>query len=435
MNNNQLREITDLLASDLRDRNKTLGYDNTRMNILTYLPKTDIVGNDNEAVVGKIASVLRNEISLYRNEFQAHLRSFIAKSMKYLETSTVGKTSYIIKPLELPEICLEAKELDLFQEPLKENPLTKVDVKEIPFFSFSLEDLATGKASLDKYIAKLFTVSDFTEENLKRYLTILTTVINPKECLYMAEDLVKTWFIAKYIESKRLNDTKMSKDLFTNLVWNIETYIYHAIAAYNLYLKNDRLFLTLDKNIVYVLKPVLDSCGDEIGITDAILGLAISNANKTYVADTQKGSILANKEKLIGIWEAYLKGNVEDPVRRYRRVKASYEVAFSEVYDSMVPSSRTYNKQNGDLTLLTNAVTDYLGGRTLSGSMEEIENVAIDIIAGILFGSTNYKKFIQIGSRYLDKDGKASVEDVLPMILVELVVDFLFGNIKQFSIK
>ena len=184
-----------------------------------------------------------------------------------------------------------------------------------------------------------------------------------------------------------------------------------------------------------MLKPVLDSCGDEIGITDAILGLAISNANKTYVADTQKGSILANKEKLIGIWEAYLKGNVEDPVRRYRRVKASYEVAFSEVYDSMVPSSRTYNKQNGDLTLLTNAVTDYLGGRTLSGSMEEIENVAIDIIAGILFGSTNYKKFIQIGSRYLDKDGKASVEDVLPMILVELVVDFLFGNIKQFSIK
>ena len=85
--------------------------------------------------------------------------------------------------------------------------------------------------------------------------------------------------------------------------------------------------------------------------------------------------------------------------------------------------------------LLENKVIDYLTGKTLTGTEDEIEDVAIAIVAGILFGSTNYKKFIDIGGRYLDKQPEATVDDILPMVITEIIVDFIFGNVKEVKTK
>ena len=120
MDTKQLHNITDLLANDLRDRRKKLSYDSSKINILTMLPKDGIDGNDNAVVVAKVASVLRNEVNMYKNEFQAHLQSFIGKASYYLQAPKETKTSFELVTVELPELCANAKDFSLFQEPLKE---------------------------------------------------------------------------------------------------------------------------------------------------------------------------------------------------------------------------------------------------------------------------------------------------------------------------
>ena len=117
MNQQQVKNLAKLLADDLEARGRYLKYNDATTNILRMLP-TDITKGDNDLIIAKVASVVRNEVSMYKNEFQAHLQSFIESARKYLTVPPVTSGSFNIVKVTLPELCRHAEELGLFQEPL-----------------------------------------------------------------------------------------------------------------------------------------------------------------------------------------------------------------------------------------------------------------------------------------------------------------------------
>ena len=72
MNQQQVKNLAKLLADDLEARGRYLKYNDATTNILRMLP-TDITKGDNDLIIAKVASVVRNEVNMYKNEFQAEL--------------------------------------------------------------------------------------------------------------------------------------------------------------------------------------------------------------------------------------------------------------------------------------------------------------------------------------------------------------------------
>ena len=436
MNQQQVKNLAKLLADDLEARGRYLKYNDATTNILRMLP-TDITKGDNDIIVAKVASVVRNEVSMYKNEFQAHLQSFIESARKYLTVPPVTSGSFNIVKVTLPELCRHAEELGLFQEPLTIEAYRNTTIDGIKFKEFKLDDLFMGKASIDKHIKDLFVAEDFSMDKMSYYFDLMQVQPKLQDAIYVVDDLIKAWLIANVLRDKYIEDVASTKSNLDNIVWGLETCIYHAMKAHEHYVEKGRLFLKADNDRnVYIVKEVFDRAPDEIGLMDAILGTAVTDVSTLNAMNTSLDGIIAAKEELSKKWIAYTTAlTAEDPVRRYRRVRAGYVIAFKETYDNVPVDFRGYNQEHGNYVLLENKVIDYLTGKTLTGSEDEIEDVAIAIVAGILFGSTNYKKFIDIGGRYLDKQPEATVDDILPMVITEIIVDFIFGNVKEVKTK
>lgn len=421
-----------LLAQDLVNRGKTLDFSIEQG--LAFLNSTVITedSKDLDEIVAKIAQTIQSEVKLYKNDFKAQLIAFVDYAKEHfssIEPSTASK--YNIIELDLPDILKDAKDLNLFQEPINFNEIRYIDY-QLPYVD--LDIITHPEPAINRYIKQLFTTADL--EKPMRFFNLANDLLDKSDCLFYVEDLVKAWFIATYLYNNKLDTLSINGQQLQNIIWKLETYIHTAIADYENLLTIERLYLGTredDPYGIYVLKPVFDSCDNEIGIVDALYGFSIQEQGR--MAANTKDSILSNKEELIKIWDTYVAGSkYENPLERRNRLLNVYTVALEKVLQEMPEDLLEYCANKDNIPLLREQVMDKLLSISLTDDIETIESIGIELVAGILFEKTNYYKFIKTCERYLSKDSNTEVDDIIGYVLVELVTDLLMSKMKVFNI-
>lgn len=421
-----------LLAQDLVNRGKTLDFSIEQG--LAFLNSTVITedSKDLDEIVAKIAQTIQSEVKLYKNDFKAQLIAFVDYAKEHfssIEPSTASK--YNIIELDLPDILKDAKDLNLFQEPINFNEIRYIDY-QLPYVD--LDIITHPEPAINRYIKQLFTTADL--EKPMRFFNLANDLLDKSDCLFYVEDLVKAWFIATYLYNNKLDTLSINGQQLQNIIWKLETYIHTAIADYENLLTIERLYLGTredDPYGIYVLKPVFDSCDNEIGIVDALYGFSIQEQGR--MAANTKDSILSNKEELIKIWDTYVAGSkYENPLERRNRLLNVYTVALEKVLQEMPEDLLEYCTNKDNIPLLREQVMDKLLSISLTDDIETIESIGIELVAGILFEKTNYYKFIKTCERYLSKDSNTEVDDIIGYVLVELVTDLLMSKMKVFNI-
>lgn len=421
-----------LLAQDLVNRGKTLDFSVEQG--LAFLNSTVITedSKDLDEIVAKIAQTIQSEVKLYKNDFKAQLIAFVDYAKEHfssIEPSTASK--YNIVELDLPDILKDAKDLNLFQEPINFNEIRYMDY-QLPYVD--LDIITHPEPAINRYIKQLFTTADL--EKPMRFFNLANDLLDKSDCLFYVEDLVKAWFIATYLYNNKLDTLSINGQQLQNIIWKLETYIHTAIADYENLLTIERLYLGTredDPYGIYVLKPVFDSCDNEIGIVDALYGFSIQEQGR--MAANTKDSILSNKEELIKIWDTYVAGSkYENPLERRNRLLNVYTVALEKVLQEMPEDLLEYCTNKDNIPLLREQVMDKLLSISLTDDIETIESIGIELVAGILFEKTNYYKFIKTCERYLSKDSNTEVDDIIGYVLVELVTDLLMSKMKVFNI-
>lgn len=421
-----------LLAQDLVNRGKTLDFSVEQG--LAFLNSTVITedSKDLDEIVAKIAQTIQSEVKLYKNDFKAQLIAFVDYAKEHfssIEPSTASK--YNIIELDLPDILKDAKDLNLFQEPINFNEIRYMDY-QLPYVD--LDIITHPEPAINRYIKQLFTTADL--EKPMRFFNLANDLLDKSDCLFYVEDLVKAWFIATYLYNNKLDTLSINGQQLQNIIWKLETYIHTAIADYENLLTIERLYLGTredDPYGIYVLKPVFDSCDNEIGIVDALYGFSIQEQGR--MAANTKDSILSNKEELIKIWDTYVAGSkYENPLERRNRLLNVYTVALEKVLQEIPEDLLEYCTNKDNIPLLREQVMDKLLSISLTDDIETIESIGIELVAGILFEKTNYYKFIKTCERYLSKDSNTEVDDIIGYVLVELVTDLLMSKMKVFNI-
>lgn len=421
-----------LLAQDLVNRGKTLDFSIEQG--LAFLNSTVITedSKDLDEIVAKIAQTIQSEVKLYKNDFKAQLIAFVDYAKEHfssIEPSTASK--YNIIELDLPDILKDAKDLNLFQEPINFSEIRYMDY-QLPYVD--LDIITHPEPAINRYIKQLFTTADL--EKPMRFFNLANDLLDKSDCLFYVEDLVKAWFIATYLYNNKLDTLSINGQQLQNIIWKLETYIHTAIADYENLLTIERLYLGTredDPYGIYVLKPVFDSCDNEIGIVDALYGFSIQEQGR--MAANTKDSILSNKEELIKIWDTYVAGSkYENPLERRNRLLNVYTVALEKVLQEMPEELLEYCTNKDNIPLLREQVMDKLLSISLTDDIETIESIGIELVAGILFEKTNYYKFIKTCERYLSKDSNTEVDDIIGYVLVELVTDLLMSKMKVFNI-
>lgn len=421
-----------LLAQDLVNRGKTLDFSIEQG--LAFLNSTVITedSKDLDEIVAKIAQTIQSEVKLYKNDFKAQLIAFVDYAKEHfssIEPSTASK--YNIIELDLPDILKDAKDLNLFQEPINFNEIRYIDY-QLPYVD--LDIITHPEPAINRYIKQLFTTADL--EKPMRFFNLANDLLDKSDCLFYVEDLVKAWFIATYLYNNKLDTLSINGQQLQNIIWKLETYIHTAIADYENLLTIERLYLGTredDPYGIYVLKPVFDSCDNEIGIVDALYGFSIQEQGR--MAANTKDSVLSNKEELIKIWDTYVAGSkYENPLERRNRLLNVYTVALEKVLQEMPEELLEYCTNKDNIPLLREQVMDKLLSISLTDDIETIESIGIELVAGILFEKTNYYKFIKTCERYLSKDSNTEVDDIIGYVLVELVTDLLMSKMKVFNI-
>lgn len=421
-----------LLAQDLVNRGKTLDFSVEQG--LAFLNSTVITedSKDLDEIVAKIAQTIQSEVKLYKNDFKAQLIAFVDYAKEHfssIEPSTASK--YNIVELDLPDILKDAIDLNLFQEPINFNEIRYIDY-QLPYVD--LDIITHPEPAINRYIKQLFTTADL--EKPMRFFNLANDLLDKSDCLFYVEDLVKAWFIATYLYNNKLDTLSINGQQLQNIIWKLETYIHTAIADYENLLTIERLYLGTredDPYGIYVLKPVFDSCDNEIGIVDALYGFSIQEQGR--MAANTKDSILSNKEELIKIWDTYVAGSkYENPLERRNRLLNVYTVALEKVLQEIPEDLLEYCTNKDNIPLLREQVMDKLLSISLTDDIETIESIGIELVAGILFEKTNYYKFIKTCERYLSKDSNTEVDDIIGYVLVELVTDLLMSKMKVFNI-
>lgn len=423
------------LANDLVNSGKTIDFDTDRgLSVLNIAP-ADGQGQDFTTVISKVSQALLSEVNLYKNDFKGQLVSFIDTAKLLLssgEPSTASK--FNIVELDLPDLLKEAKDLNLFQDPINYNEIRNIDY-ELPMVE--LDIVTHPDAAVNRHIKTLFTANDL--KNPVDYINMANTILDKEECIFYAETILKSWLIATYLKNERLATLSINAKQLDNIIWKLETYLFHAIEAYEQYVSINKLYLGTLKNdpySVYVLKPVFDSCDNEIGLVDAIYGYSIKDKNTKAPGDTTKDIFLANKQELIKIWDTYVIGTqVENPIYRRNRLIDIYTRSLEEVLRNMPEELLSYCSYGDNIPVLADKVRDRLVSIRLDDDLECIETIGIELVAGILFDTTNYYKFIKLCEKYLAEDSEKTVDDIISFVLTELVVDFFMSKTKIFKIQ
>ena len=423
------------LANDLVNSGKTIDFDTDRgLSVLNIAPANG-AGEDFTTVISKVSQALLSEVNLYKNDFKGQLVSFIDAAKLLLssgEPSTASK--FNIVELDLPDLLKEAKDLNLFQDPINYNEIRNIDY-DLPMVE--LDIVTHPDAAVNRHIKTLFTANDL--KNPVDYINMANTILDKEECIFYAETILKSWLIATYLKNERLATLSINAKQLDNIIWKLETYLFHAIEAYEQYVSINKLYLGTLKNdpySVYVLKPVFDSCDNEIGLVDAIYGYSIKDKNTKAPGDTTKDIFLANKQELIKIWDTYVIGTqVENPIYRRNRLIDIYTRSLEEVLRNMPEELLSYCSYGDNIPVLADKVRDRLVSIRLDDDLECIETIGIELVAGILFDTTNYYKFIKLCEKYLAEDSEKTVDDIISFVLTELVVDFFMSKTKIFKIQ
>ena len=169
------------LANDLVNSGKTIDFDTDRgLSVLNIAPANG-AGEDFTTVISKVSQALLSEVNLYKNDFKGQLVSFIDTAKLLLsseEPSTASK--FNIVELDLPDLLKEAKDLNLFQDPINYNEIRNIDY-ELPMVE--LDIVTHPDTAVNRHIKTLFTANDL--KNPVDYINMANTILDKEELLFL----------------------------------------------------------------------------------------------------------------------------------------------------------------------------------------------------------------------------------------------------------
>lgn len=443
MGNINIELTASAMARNIREKGKRFDFDYSQgMNGFNNGNNNPEKG-DNAYIAKQVATLVRNEVKLYKNDFKASLTAFIDFAKEALENRAPSKASlYTIVEVSLPEICNEADSLKIFNGNANYSNIRSLDLTK--FKAVDIDALSNTKASLDKYYKEFFPNGITAEEMVKLFNSTIQDDFE-NTVLININNIVKSWIVFNYLKDNEINCNLTVSELVSIIGW-LDSQIARTIKLYNTYVKDERVLITVEHGAtnveVYVVKDVYNSLLGLTGIVDAIFGLAIRK-DKEYMGTAKltnqdiayyKTGFTAAREELIRDWNTFIAvGSVENSYLKYKRISYGYRLAFEKTLDLMDPTLRSYSTYT--VNQMRDLLEKHMMGKILYGSSEEIEDMAIFITGSLLFNRTNYAKFLAIGERYLANNPDLQPEDVIGYIITELVTELYLGKMAKFDIN
>lgn len=443
MGNINIELVASAMARNIREKGKRFDFDYSQgLNAFNNGNNNPDKG-DNAYLAKQVATLIRNEVKLYKNDFKANLTAFIDFAKEALENKVPSKASlYTIVETSLPAVCDSAKELKIFNGNATYDNIRSLDLSK--FQPTTLDDLTVSKASLNKYYKEMFP-SGITAEEITQLANIALANESGNKLLIKVNDIVKCWMVFNCIKENEVKCNLTVPELASIIGW-LDSQVARCIETYEAYVKDERILITVQPGVnnieLYVVKDVYSNLLGMTGVVDALFGLAIRK-DKEYMENAKleakdaayyKTAFTAEREQLIKDWNTFIAvGSTENAYTKYKRISYGYKLAFEKTVDQMDKKLLGYSSYN--VNQMRDLLEKHMMGKILNGSSDEIEDMAIFVTGSLLFNRTNYTKFLCIGERYLAENPDLEPEDVIGFIVTELITELYLGKMDKFDIQ
>lgn len=395
-----------------------------------------------KAMVERIAAVVSNEVSTYKNKFIPFLKEYkeavatIAGSKKPM----IDMTRYGIVEVSIPAIIREYMNDGQF--------VIESDNFDLPISILSLPNPGNAEAirryamsaspSLNVLITEL--LDNYSDQELidfwdKYLLNISGSNDNIDSLSYRynkkLDDLALLYLIVRNLKTITPEDLNVDISLYNKIMdlfsVRITYLITLAVTNYKNFVKINRLIVDIaDNSIIYVNSDVYSKyCEQDNCTVEGLLGILFAkdiNSNNYLLLDIIEnvGSyeiMFNNKIKLETIATKTAEVNI------YR---AAYSIALADLYKHLMPEVEEVLRY--DLNTSTKIVEKFTSSLEFS-ILEDIDTLATSIVTDVLIDNDNFKRFVKYIENY------SAVKDITPneaasFATLELIVDYLLSQVR-----
>jgi len=431
------KETINLIASELADKKQVVGFN--RNSMLNVIDNSEGMTSSYQELVALTSNAVNNDLNLFKNkllpfcsEYRETVNELVSKYTKNVDTSM-----YNIKVIDIPNAVNElisrgnistygydATDLPIaslvINTPTPDIIRTYIKAKS-PMLTSYLDEVSSGMT--DQYLIDLwdqyFTNVSGSNDNIMMLSNDQTMNIEKLLVLYT----ITTNLITNIPEDVRVSETSYNK-IMTNFKDKIAIDLGNMVKKFKTIESQNKLVITINNNIVYVIKSVYDEFLKNNSV-DALLGMLFTNniSAKNYYLD----DLTINSNKYIAAWEKFIKlENIKIKSNEVNVYRLAYEKALDTLYtdtDTVIKDLFAY-----DLPEIRNIISSIMKNHDMD-TLIDINNMCNLLIANVILTETNLGSFINSMVKYGGMDKTLTSEEVASLATLDLIIEYTLAQI------
>jgi len=392
--------------------------------------------------IEELSTVLSNHTSFVRNVVNKELQEFVTKVKKRIDSYTIREIIdfFEIKYYKLPELVLGDVIRDELNDYEGDDPnkyfFTFINLSVIKHDDFDLLDrLKTGYEEEDKLIFNWY--NEVGKEKIVKYLTEEISDFSLGIDSFIDYSLANYLFYRKLAIFADLDVSLTSVQLKSAAASNRDYFgkkTISGIKEYESAIRNGVLLTTdsevnfsyYNENLLHltILEESFNNLAEKGGTIDLILSYVANETNSDVTVD----KLIKNKEDYINKWNtikslyySYINSTKLD---FYKTIfKESLDEHRTDAEKEIMSKDHTFNKETLDMQY------DYINNLTFEDNIEDIEQVALHIIAKIRFRFTSAYYILSTMRSLMDERPEMTALEASLYASVNYITDYLMDQI------
>lgn len=378
-----------------------------------------------------IATAVKNDVNIIRNEMMPIAKSIVTKVEKLLSDNKLESelSKYKITENSLPEILTYLKD---------ENYLRPVTDIMLPIASVVIPEpkglvkdaVKFDNAALNAFLKPMLTTRE-DSDILNIWNMYLSNISDRNDNISRLgvtaynnlEDIIILFAMVDALKAERPEGVTASEGVYQEVIEALYTKISNVLVSniekHDLAIQTQSLIVRVRENELVINAEIYDKFLEN-NTSEVLLGLLLSGEAKEFMSPD---AIVGDADRYKTIWDnAVKRDQFKRASQEVSRYKIAYDIALTEVIRE-IPETLVNELT---VTLATSRpMLEALLQKTTGDDILALEKTATSIVGNIIFIRSNFNVFTGYMTRYFNINASLKPEEAATMAIVDMVLDYL----------